>query len=441
MGINKKEMIDMKANILVGITMGLLLLTLPAAASDYTLGVYGNANEDDTINMQDVTYTELIILEYRDATELADAKYDGDIDIMDMTQIALIILGREKELTLLDMADRTVTVPRPIERVVCTASNIVRLVIALDECDKLVGTDRYSHPDNGRMDPLCFNSPVCAEQLCGGGLNELPDTGCSVGPGGHEIHLQEELIMSLEADVIFITSDLYADSIQEKTGIPVVYVISNGYRFGDVCKATEIVGMVLKKEEEAEELSSFITNEVNNVAEITSSIPDSDKPRVFWGWTQCSFESTVGSNSMTLDRAGAINVAYEMPDGWGSVTKEQIIAWDPDIILVGASSRGNEASVMRLQGVLNDPDYQDITAVKNGDVYLVPLVHIAGSPQDMNLFNLIYLAKLLHPEEFEDLDVEEEGNEIFKRFLRVDGLFTEYVTCNADWLREWLDEQ
>lgn len=41
----------MKANtILLGITI-MLLLALPAAASDYTLGVFGNANEDDTINM------------------------------------------------------------------------------------------------------------------------------------------------------------------------------------------------------------------------------------------------------------------------------------------------------------------------------------------------------------------------------------------------------
>ena len=35
----------------LGITMSLLLLALPAAASDYTLGVFGNANEDDTICM------------------------------------------------------------------------------------------------------------------------------------------------------------------------------------------------------------------------------------------------------------------------------------------------------------------------------------------------------------------------------------------------------
>jgi len=85
----------MKINVILAeIAMSLLLLTLPAAASDYTLGIFGNANEDDTINMQDVTYTELIILEYKDKTQLADGKHDDRINMQDVTQIELVILGR-----------------------------------------------------------------------------------------------------------------------------------------------------------------------------------------------------------------------------------------------------------------------------------------------------------------------------------------------------------
>ena len=52
----------------------------------------------------------------------------------------------------------------------------------------------------------------------------------------------------------------------------------------------------------------------------------------------------------------------------------------------------------------------------------------------------MHLAKLFHPEEFEDLDVEEEGNEIYEKFLGVDGLFTEYARY-LYWLREGLDKQ
>jgi iron complex transport system substrate-binding protein len=47
--------------ILATVALCLLLLASSAAASDdHTLGIFGNANEDETINMQDVTYTELI---------------------------------------------------------------------------------------------------------------------------------------------------------------------------------------------------------------------------------------------------------------------------------------------------------------------------------------------------------------------------------------------
>jgi hypothetical protein len=38
---------------------------------------------------------------------------------------------------------------------------------------------------------------------------------------------------------------------------------------------------------------------------------------------------------------------------------------------------------------------------------------------------MIYMAKRLHPEEFSDIDLEAEGNEIYKELLGVDGVFTE----------------
>jgi uncharacterized protein (DUF362 family) len=53
----------------------------------------GDANGDGDINMQDVTYTELIILGYMDPTEGADANGDGDVNMGDVTTIELMILG------------------------------------------------------------------------------------------------------------------------------------------------------------------------------------------------------------------------------------------------------------------------------------------------------------------------------------------------------------
>jgi iron complex transport system substrate-binding protein len=107
--------------------MALLLLTLPAAASDYTLEIFGNANEDEVLDMRDVTYIKLVIFGKKPATDFADANYDGKISMLDIGQTKLIILGKEKKLTIIDMNDRTVTVSKPIEGAIVTHRRIYQM--------------------------------------------------------------------------------------------------------------------------------------------------------------------------------------------------------------------------------------------------------------------------------------------------------------------------
>jgi len=93
-----------------------------------------------------VTYIERIILEYRDQTELADATYDGKINMQDVTQIELIILGKEKEITVKDAIDRIVTIDQPTERVVTLFPAATEMVYAF-KLNNLVGVDCKSHED------------------------------------------------------------------------------------------------------------------------------------------------------------------------------------------------------------------------------------------------------------------------------------------------------
>jgi iron complex transport system substrate-binding protein len=57
-----------------------------ASEDDFVLGIYGNANEDDTIDMGDVVYTKLAIFGKKPKTELCDAKYDGRINVLDVIE-------------------------------------------------------------------------------------------------------------------------------------------------------------------------------------------------------------------------------------------------------------------------------------------------------------------------------------------------------------------
>jgi len=54
------------------------------------LEIYGNANEDDTIDMRDLTYVKLIFFGKKSETELADAKYDGKINPLDFILLPLL---------------------------------------------------------------------------------------------------------------------------------------------------------------------------------------------------------------------------------------------------------------------------------------------------------------------------------------------------------------
>ena len=51
------------------------LAVMPANAADCTLGIFGNANMDDTIDEDDIAYVEGIIEGTNEETELADANY------------------------------------------------------------------------------------------------------------------------------------------------------------------------------------------------------------------------------------------------------------------------------------------------------------------------------------------------------------------------------
>ena len=426
-----------KMLVLVGIAVCAVLLTSPGLANADYSKIYGNANEDDVLDMRDTTYIKLVIFGKKPATDFADANYDGKISMLDVGQTKLIILGKEKELTLVDQADRVVTVPRPIERIVAVSPNTVKTIIALGACDKLVATSEcakwcacygYSAAVTAEEMP-----PICVATVCGGRLFELPEV------SGTSMSLDNiELAVSLKPDLIFDSSSS-ADATQEKTGTPTVVIISSGHDLDRMYKEFETMGVVLEKEQEAEELISFVKEKVAKLEEVTSEIPESDKPRVFFatrihGTYIGRVTSTMGPY-YPIDIAGGINVAKGISGS--TVLKEQIIAWNPDIIIVAyvAGAAGDPVEM-----VLSDPDLQTVNAVKNKSIYYTSYAYCWGTPQDINFVAAFYLAKLFHPEKFEDLDVEKEGNEIFEAFLGVDGFYSEYADYTG-WLREFLESQ
>lgn len=319
-----------------------------------------------------------------------------------------------------DLTGRKVIIPDKVERVVSPFMMYTRIIIALGVMDKLVG---IAH--------TCVLSEE--EHPFGKDLLELPD----VGDFGENI----ELIASLKPDLIFALPGNIR-TFEKKTGAAVV----GGSLPQDVpmeevfAKQIEVIGMSLHKEKEAAGLNAFIRNKLSKVTEITSNIPDNQKPKVYFAWTSWTgdiINTVVDFDPIEL--AGGINVArgcknFAKGQRGILVSREHIIKWNPDIIFLSRYENNNwektasagKAAPVTIEEVLSDPLLQSINAVKNKRVYYTT-AFCNWWPQQRAIAQTFQMAKIFYPNKFKGLDVEKEGNEVFKRFYGGEGLYTSLI--------------
>ncbi len=318
--------------------------------------------------------------------------------------------------TLIDAAGRSVVIPQNAGRVVSPFTMYTRVIVALGQCDKLVG---ISH------------SCVLPEEEygCNHTLLDLPD----VGPFGANI----ELIASLKPDIIFASQTDVA-TFTEKTDATVISV-----SFPDDApvidlffRQIDIIGKVLRCQPKADSLKRFIERKIETVVSKTCHIPEDKRPRVYFAWTTwtgdilntvCEFDP--------IELAGGINVAHEAKNfAKGErgilVSREHIIQWNPDIIFVSRyqpqkwMEPGENTTVpVTIKDICADPLLQSVNAVKNKRIYYTT-AFCNWWPHQRALVQVLYMAKLFHPDLFPNLDVEQEGNAIFKRFYGSDNLYT-----------------
>jgi len=377
--------------------------------------------------------------------EEAQSSYDdGKLTSEELEMIEQI--NENYPMTITDMAGREVTLYKPVERVITTNPDSTRMVIALGAGDLIVGTDSASVTWGGICPTINESAEVeqhackeCWETAVPGGLDNLPVVASS-GPSGEPNY---ELMAELRSDLILppVWSGYEADDIEERVGVP-VFVAGPNFTYESLIDDARVVGEVLSRVQESEDFIALIDSKVKMVTDITDAIPESEMPRVYFaprGGTRFydpkmgrDFTRTVNTY-YPLIMAGGINVAKDCPGGDDNlnVALEQIIAWNPDVILLAGSNA---------DFVLNSPELQSVKAVQEGRVYTIFPVYSYGYPHDKNLLNVILIAKILYPDKFADLDLENEGNEIFEAFVGVDGVFTDYAN-DLVWPREYLDSQ
>ena len=388
---------------------------------DYVLGIYGNANEDDTIDMGDVVYIKLAIFGKKPKTELCDAKYDGRINVLDVIQTKLIILGKEKELTFVVPVDplqteppEVITILKPVERIVVLTWDTAEVLRALDATDKVVGVTTYMNKEN-----VFFPD-----------LSKLPCVGKSWFPA----NLDYEAILNLNPDVVMAFTHSSAASIKEK--LPGVAVIYLGLRYPEnYQEKVNILGYIIDKEGEAEEFATWYESWINKIKTRTEELSDDEKPRVFiW-----SSHKLGGGYKTVTERnrqhqmcviAGGKNIAEGegLTGAWPAVDPEWVMRRNPEFIVALSRAAGgygvddtSEMAVAR-EDILDRPELAEVVAVTKGNIYITRPFSSAGglTTGPRCLVGTAYWAKWFHPELFEDLDPNAIHQEYLTEFQGLD---------------------
>lgn len=257
--------------------------------------------------------------------------------------------------TIVDMAGRTVVIPANFSRITCLYPGCTFLVYRLAP-DKLVNIDSVSITQiNNRQNPY--------PQSDMSRLLNLTQTG--VYFKGYNV----EQILATNPDIILSsTKDPNADKEQKELGIPVI-CISDTVLY-DYPAEFQFTGSLLGDEKDAKKMAEIWNNTLNNVSAVSSEIPQDQKVKVYYASHDGPL-STVGSNTLMasiIRMAGGRSFMDEVPPAANNLsgehqvaTIEEIIKWDPDVIVTKTLAEKNQ--------ILADPQWQGIAAVKNGRVY------------------------------------------------------------------------
>lgn len=312
-------------------------------------------------------------------------------------------------IELTDIAQRTVAIP--------TSENIKR-ISCLHPIPTYM-TWRLASEKLNSIDMVFNANPRLVPEDANDTLSGLPVTGV------YFKGMNQEQMLALDPDVIVsMTKDPNLDQEQIDYAAPVVAISKDNLT--DYEQSFRLMGKILGNEEESNELADYWNNSVKKVTDITSTIPEDQRVKVYYASHDGPL-STVGSltvMSSIIDLAGGVDLydtnttltSTQKVDEHLVVNIEQVLLWNPDVIITKTETEKNT--------ILNDTQWQSINAVKNGHVYAAPRWESLDGIQ--SIMGLMWTAEKLHPDKV-TFDFNNETREFYSEFYLYDNITDEQI--------------
>ena len=222
-------------------------------------------------------------------------------------------------------------------------------------------------------------------------------------------------------------------------GVKIVYIDFREHILDNTEPSLQILGQIFGEEERAAEVATFWREQLARVTDVIAAA-NPERPDVFMyraaGLVECCGTFGPDNFGLMVDLAGGHNLGSDFLPGYtGSINPEQVIASNPDIIVVTGSNWTHsenakdyvsvgpgaatvaDASRAALAALVEGPAFTGSTAVANDDVHAI-WHQFYTSPYQFVAMQQI--AKWFHPELFADLDPDATFREFHEKFLPVD---------------------
>lgn len=320
--------------------------------------------------------------------------------------------SKAETVEITDAGGRKVTIPAPdkLERVYPTGTNSLVALYA-------IAPDKMTAAPNTAPNPFSEGQ----KKFLHPSVHDLPNYGTQSGNGTLNLEAIKagNVQVLLNGTVGKVTQNdiSSADELQAQLQIPVVLISGD---MDDFAQTYEFLGRMLGREEEAKKLTAYCQDIVEKVTAVSAQIPLEERTTLYYaeGAEGLATEPPNSSRSVVFNKAGARNIAeVEALSGFGqtAVSMEQVLNWNPDVIIVqGGSDAYNK--------IKTDPNWSTIDAVKNGRVYKMPDTPFswADRPPSVNRFiGLHWIAYLLYPDLY-NIDMIEVAQDYYKVMYHVD---------------------
>ncbi len=247
--------------------------------------------------------------------------------------------AEDTSFTVTDMTGREITFEKPVEKAVALTASDCEIIFALGAEEVLVGRGEY-----------CDYPPE---------VTDIPSV-----QSGYDTNIEQ--IIALEPEVLFMaTMAQTQEQVEqlEKAGIKVV--VSDAQDIAGTYTAIAMIGQILGKNEEAEQIIDAMKNAFEEIAE---NKMDGEKTIYFevsplqWGLY------TAGAGTFMNEVAEMMGLKNCFADvsGWAPISEEQVLERNPDYILTITMYFGEGPTPE--EEITARPGWENVTAVKNGDI-------------------------------------------------------------------------